>query len=252
MSALIQLDQVSVKFRIYHNPSPSLKDTFVNWFTGNKKLNDFRDFYALHEITLTINPGDRLGLIGLNGAGKSTLLKTISGIYKPHQGKISVTGRITPLMELGAGFDPEQTGRKNILLYGALLGFPPAVMKEKEKEIEEFSELGDFLDLPVKYYSSGMNSRLAFSIASITNSEILMIDEVFATGDGHFVDKSSKRIQHMVEKSSILIMVSHGLHHIRQLCNRVIYLEQGNIILDGEPNEVILHYHKKMASINNG
>ena len=249
MNTFIQLDQVSVKFRIYHNPSPSLKDTAVNLLTGNKKLNDFRDFFALHDITLKINPGERVGLIGLNGAGKSTLLKTISGIYRPHQGKISINGRITPLMELGAGFDPEQTGRKNIYLNGALLGFSPAEMQEKEREISEFSELDDFLDLPVKYYSSGMYGRLAFSIAAATEPEILMIDEVFATGDGHFVEKSTQRIQQMVEKSSILIVVSHAIGQIRRLCNRVIFLDHGNIINDGAPDVVIDQYMQKIASI---
>ncbi|HRJ55185.1 MAG TPA: ABC transporter ATP-binding protein [Anaerolineales bacterium] len=249
MSVYIKLDRVSVKFRIYHNPSPSLKDTAVNWVTGNKKLNDYRDFFALHEITLNINPGDRVGFVGLNGAGKSTLLKTISGIYKPHQGKISVVGRITPLMELGAGFDLEQTGRKNIFLNGALLGFSPAEMAEKEAKIAEFSELGDFLDLPVKYYSSGMYGRLAFSIATMTQPEILMIDEVFATGDGHFVEKSTQRIQQMVEKSSILIVVSHDSNQILRLCNRVILLDHGNIILDGDPQETIAQYKQKLASI---
>lgn len=250
MTPFIKLEKITVRFRIYHNPSPSLKDSFVNWFSGNRNLNDFRDFFALNEISLEINPGDRLGIVGLNGAGKSTLLKTISGIYKPHEGKISVKGRITPLMELGAGFDHEQTGRKNILLYGALLGFSPAIMKEKEAQIEKFSELGDFLDLPIKYYSSGMFGRLAFSIASFTDPEILMIDEVFATGDGHFVEKSSKRLHEMVEKSSILVVVSHNLEHIKRLCNRVIYLENGNVISDGQPNEIINHYKKNLDAIN--
>jgi ABC-type polysaccharide/polyol phosphate transport system ATPase subunit len=249
MTTYIQLDRVSVKFRIYHNPSPSLKDTFVNWITGNKKLNDFRDFFALHEVTLKINPGDRLGIVGLNGAGKSTLLKTISGIYKPHQGKISIIGRITPLMELGAGFDVEQTGWQNIYLNGALLGFSPAEMKEKEREIAEFSELGDFLDLPVKYYSSGMYGRLAFSIASMTEPEILMIDEVFATGDGHFVEKSTKKIEQMVEKSSILVVVSHNTDQIRRLCNRVIYLDHGKVINDGDTVSIIEQYEQKIVSI---
>jgi ABC-type polysaccharide/polyol phosphate transport system ATPase subunit len=248
MTTYIQLDRVSVKFRIYHNPSPSLKDTFVNWFTGNKKLNDFRDFFALHDLTLRINPGDKVGIVGMNGAGKSTLLKTISGIYKPHQGRISIGGRITPLMELGAGFDPEQTGRKNIYLNGALLGFSPDEMKEKEREITEFSELGDFLDLPVKYYSSGMYGRLAFSIATMTVPEILMIDEVFATGDGHFVEKSTQRIQEMVDKSSILIVVSHNIGQIQRLCNRVIFMDHGNIIADGDPETVIKQYQQNLAS----
>ncbi len=250
MNAFIQLEKISVKFRIYHNPNPSLKDTFVNWFMGNKKLDDYRDFYALDEVTLQINSGDRVGIVGLNGAGKSTLLKTISGIYRPHQGKIKIRGKVTPLMELGAGFDPEQTGRKNILLYGALLGFSPSIMKDKEKEIEEFSELGDFLDLPVKYYSSGMFGRLAFSIATMTEPEILMIDEVFSTGDGHFVEKSTNRIQKMVEESSILVVVSHNISHIRKLCNRVIYLDKGNILGDGSPEIVLEQYHQKILSIN--
>lgn len=249
MSALIQLEQVSVKFRIYHNPNPSLKDAAVNWISGKKKLNDYRDFFALHDINLTIRTEERVGFVGLNGAGKSTLLKTISGIYKPHQGRISVAGRITPLMELGAGFDPEQTGRKNIYLNGALLGFSPSAMMKKEKEIAEFSELGDFLDLPVKYYSSGMYGRLAFSIAAMSEPEILMIDEVFATGDGHFVEKSTRHIQHMVERSKILIVVSHDTRQIERLCNRVILLEQGNIVNDGKPEDVLKQYREKITGI---
>lgn len=249
MNTSIQLTQVSVRFRIYHNPNPSLKDWAVNIFSGRKKLNDHRDFYALQDINLNINGGDRVGIVGMNGAGKSTLLKTISGIYKPHQGRISVYGRITPLMELGAGFDSEQTGRKNIYLNGALLGYSPAEMQEKEAQILEFSELGDFLDLPVKYYSSGMYGRLAFSIAAMIDPEIMMIDEVFATGDGHFVEKSSQRIQTMVEKSNILIVVTHNMQQIERLCNRVIFLEHGKIIDDGTPADVIAHYRQKLSSI---
>lgn len=249
MSAYIKLERVSVKFRIYHNPSPSLKDFAVNWFTGHKKLNEVTEFYALNDINLTINPGDRVGLIGLNGAGKSTMLKTISGIYHPHQGEIIIIGRITPLMELGAGFDTEQTGRSNIYLNGALLGFSPAQMREKELAISEFSELGEFLDLPVKYYSSGMYGRLAFSIAAMTDPEILMIDEVFATGDGHFVEKSTQRIQQMVEKSTILLVVSHNIDQIRRLCNRVVFLDHGKIIDDGDPAAIIAQYQQKLATI---
>ena len=200
-------------------------------------------------MTLRVDPGDRVGVVGMNGAGKSTLLKTISGIYKPHEGRLSVRGRITPLMELGAGFDPEQSGWRNIYLNGALLGFSPAEMKEKEPEIADFSELGDFLNMPVKYYSSGMFGRLAFSIAAMTEPEILMIDEVFATGDGHFVEKSTKRIQSMVERSSILIVVSHSADHIKRLCNRVIYLSHGRIVNDGPPDGILKQYQKDMADI---
>ena len=249
MSAYIKLENISVRFKIYHNPSPSLKDIVVNMLTGNRNLNKVSGFYALDHLSLMINAGDRVGLIGMNGAGKSTLLKTISGIYHPHYGRLVVKGRVTPLMELGAGFDVEQSGRSNIYLNGALLGFSPAVMKKKEREIEEFSELGEFLDLPVKYYSSGMYGRLAFSIAAMTDPEILMIDEVFATGDGHFVEKSTKRVEQMVENSAILLVVSHNIEQIRRLCNRVIYLDHGKIIDDGDPERVIAGYQKKLMGV---
>jgi len=184
----------------------------------------------------------------LNGAGKSTLLKTIAGIYFPHKGKITVNGRMTPLMELGAGFDAEQTGRENIFLNGALLGFSPAEMKKKEQAIAEFSELGEFLDLPVKYYSSGMYGRLSFSIATMTEPEILLIDEVFATGDAHFVEKSSQRILHLVEQSQIVIIVSHNLEQIKKLCNRVIVMNKGEIIKDGDPEEMLAYYQATIVN----
>jgi ABC-type polysaccharide/polyol phosphate transport system ATPase subunit len=178
------------------------------------------------------------------------LLKTIAGIYSPHQGRIEVNGRITPLMELGAGFDPEQTGRENIYLNGTLLGFSPAEMKIKEPAIAEFSELGEFLDLPVKYYSSGMYGRLAFSIATMTEPEILLIDEVFATGDAHFVEKSSRRILQIVEQSQIVIIVSHSLEQIKNLCNRVIVMDKGVISNDGDPREMLAYYGENIIHIS--
>ena len=242
MKTFIKTENLSVKFRIYKNPNPSLKDLVVNRFFGEKHRDQYSEFFAVNNVNLTIESGDRLGIVGLNGAGKSTLLKTISGIYFPHQGSIRMNGRITPLMELGAGFDSEQTGYENIYLNGALLGFSPREMKEKERAIVEFSELGDFLDLPVKYYSSGMYGRLAFSIAAITEPEILLIDEVFATGDAHFVEKSSQRILQLVEKSQIVIIVSHNLDQIKKLCNRVIIMDKGIILKDGDPGEVLDFY----------
>src|SRR5688572_8041751 len=247
MKTLISMENISVKFRIYHNPIPSLKDFVVNQFIGKKNRNNFTEFFALHDISLEIKSGDRLGIIGLNGAGKSTLLKTIAGIYFPHQGRIAVNGRMTPLMELGAGFDPEQTGRENIFLNGALLGFSPAEMKEREQSILEFSELGEFIDLPVKYYSSGMYGRLAFSIATITEPEILLIDEVFATGDAYFVEKSSQRILHLVEKSQIVVIVSHNLGQIKNLCNRVIVMDKGTILKDGSSQETLDFYNDQVV-----
>jgi lipopolysaccharide transport system ATP-binding protein len=246
MTTFIRATDVSVKFRIYHNSVPSLKEVVINLF-NNKNRNKFTEFLAVNNVSLEIKSGDRLGIIGLNGAGKSTLLKTIAWIYTPHHGQIVVNGRITPLMELGAGFDPEQTGRDNIFLNGALLGFPPVEMKEKEKAILEFSELGEFIELPVKYYSSGMYGRLAFSIATMMEPEILLIDEVFATGDAHFVEKSTQRILQLVEQSQIVVIVSHHLDQIIQLCNRVIIMDKGVIIKDGTPQEMSEYYTKNIV-----
>jgi ABC-type polysaccharide/polyol phosphate transport system ATPase subunit len=248
MKTFIRSENVSVKFRIYHNSAPSLKDSVVNLLMGKKNRDNFTEFFAINHISLNIDSGERLGIIGLNGAGKSTLLKTIAGIYSPHQGRIVVNGRMTPLMELGAGFDAEQTGRDNIYLNGALLGFSPSEMKEKEQAILEFSELGEFIELPVKYYSSGMYGRLAFSIATITEPEILLIDEVFATGDAHFVEKSSQRILQLVEQSQIVIIVSHSLEQIKKLCNRVIIMDKGVILKDGDPREMSDYYTENIIN----
>jgi ABC-type polysaccharide/polyol phosphate transport system ATPase subunit len=242
MNTLIDLEDVSIKFRIYHNPIPSFKEFLVNRISGKKNRDDYTEFYGLNRITLNVKPGDRLGIIGMNGAGKSTLLKTIAGIYAPHQGRVRVQGRITPLMELGAGFDAEQTGRENIYLNGALLGFSPSEMKEKEQAIAEFSELNEFLDMPVKYYSSGMYGRLAFSIATMTQADILLIDEVFATGDAHFVEKSAQRILQLLEQSNIVVIVTHSLEQIKKLCNRAIVIEKGIVVNDGQPQEMIDYY----------
>ncbi|MBE0669169.1 MAG: ABC transporter ATP-binding protein [Anaerolineales bacterium] len=250
MKSYIQTDQLSVKFRIYKNRGLSLKEFIVNRMFGQGERDRYTEFFAVNNITLRIDSGDRLGIVGFNGAGKSTLLKTIAGIYFPHSGSIRINGRITPLMELGAGFDAEQTGRENIFLNGALLGFSPAEMKKKEQAIAEFSELGEFLNLPIKYYSSGMYGRLSFSIAAMTNPEILIIDEVFSTGDAHFVEKSSQRILQLVEQSQIVIIVSHNLEQIRNLCNRVIVMDKGVILKDGLPEETLGFYNDQVIHAN--
>ncbi|MCC6931979.1 MAG: ABC transporter ATP-binding protein [Deltaproteobacteria bacterium] len=248
MNNFIDLEAVNVKFKIYRNPTPSLKEWFLNRFSGNSNRDNVLEFYALNQINLKIEAGTRLGVLGLNGAGKSTLLKTIAGIYYPHQGKITISGRVTPLMELGAGFDAEQTGRENIYLNGSMLGFSPTEMKKRESAIEEFSELKDFLDLPVKYYSSGMYGRLAFSIATMTEPEILLIDEVFATGDAHFVEKSAKRILDLVERSQIVIIVTHNSQQIIKLCNRAIVLDKGRVVNDGNPIEMVNFYNQTLVN----
>lgn len=244
----IQLEKATIKFKIYRDPLPSLKDWATNRISGNKERDTYTEFFALNQIDLSVETGTRLGILGLNGAGKSTLLKTIAGIYSPHQGKVMVRGRLTPLMELGAGFDPNQTGRENIYLNGAMLGFSPTEMKKRELEIANFSELKEFLDLPVKYYSSGMYGRLAFSIATMTDPQILLIDEVFATGDAHFVEKSSRRILELVERSKAVLIVSHNIDQIEKLCNRVIVLHKGKIVNDGKPSEMIDFYLRELVN----
>jgi len=247
MTLPIQLEKVTIKFKIYRDPLPSLKDWATNHIFGHTERNTYTEFFALNQIDLNVEDGTRLGILGLNGAGKSTLLKTIAGIYHPHQGKIFVRGRLTPLMELGAGFDPNQTGRENIYLNGAMLGFSPSEMKKREQAIAEFSELKEFLDMPVKYYSSGMYGRLAFSIATMTEPQILLIDEVFATGDAHFVEKSSRRILDLVERSKAVLIVSHNLEQLEKLSNRIVVLHKGKIVNDGKPSEMIDYYMRELV-----
>jgi ABC-type polysaccharide/polyol phosphate transport system ATPase subunit len=248
MTLPIQLKKVTVKFKIYRDPLPSLKDWATNHLFGHVERNAYTEFFALNNIDLDVREGTRLGILGMNGAGKSTLLKTIAGIYHPHEGMITVRGRLTPLMELGAGFDPNQTGRENIYLNGAMLGFSPSEMKKRETSIAEFSELKDFLDLPVKYYSTGMYGRLAFSIATMTDPQILLIDEVFATGDAHFVEKSSRRILDLVERSKAVLIVSHNMEQIQKLCSRVVVLHKGKLVNDGKPSEMIDFYTRELVN----
>ncbi|MEI8133283.1 MAG: ABC transporter ATP-binding protein, partial [Leptolinea sp.] len=196
-------------------------------------------------INVNFQSGERVGIIGLNGAGKSTLLKTIAGIYPPHEGVIKISGLVTPMIELGAGFDMELSGLQNIYLNGAILGFSKDVMRNKEKEIVEFSELGDFINLPVKYYSSGMFSRLAFSIAVTSDPEILIVDEILAAGDAHFVQKATDRMQHLFRSSQIVLFVSHAIAQVATLCNRVVVMHHGEIVADGETAEMIELYKNK-------
>lgn len=248
MNTRIEIRDVSVKFRVYRDPTPSLKDTLLRKALRRPGHGEMFEFNALDRISLLIKGGDRLGIIGLNGAGKSTLLKTIAGIYYPHEGRVTICGRVTPLMELGAGFDVEQNGRENIYLNGAMLGYSPKSMREVERSIIDFSELGDFIGMPVKYYSSGMFARLAFSIATMTKPEILLIDEVLATGDAHFVPKAFRKISELIDISQIVLLVSHNLVEIQRFCNRVVVLHKGKIIHDGIPEQAVKYYVANIAS----
>lgn len=248
MSAEIIVKDASLRFRIYHNPSPGLKETVVRTFM-RKNLNHVTEFDALKNINLHLKGGDRVGLIGLNGAGKSTLLKMIVGIYPPHSGEVHVRGKITPMIELGTGFDHELSGRENIYLNGALIGRSYRQMKELEKKIIDFSELEDMIDLPIKYYSSGMHGRLAFSIGCIADPEILIIDEIFAAGDAHFVHKAEGRLNQLLDYSQIVLVVSHDLDQIQKLCSRAIVLHKGEIVAQGEPKEMSDYYMSEIVHL---
>ncbi len=237
----ISVENLSIKFRIYHDSSPSLKDYFANLFR-RKDQSAYSDFWAVKNVSFEINAGDRVGIIGHNGAGKSTLLKALCRIYESSDGSISVDGRLAPLLEIGAGFHPEFTGRENIYLNGAILGCTKKQLKEIEPEVIAFAELEEFIDTPVKYYSTGMYMRLAFSLATAMHADILILDEVFAGGDAAFMAKARARMHEMIDKANIMIMVSHDHELIKSLCNRVIWLDHGKLVADGSPEDIVERY----------
>lgn len=238
----IVVDNLSIKFRIYHDRSPSLKDYVASFFRRTNKPAAYADFWAVDGVSLEIGAGERVGIIGRNGAGKSTMLKALCRIYEPTRGRIRVNGRLAPLLEIGAGFHPEFTGRENIYLNGAILGCSKAQLREIEPEVIAFAELEEFIDMPVKYYSSGMYMRLAFSLATAMHPDILVLDEIFAGGDAAFVDKAKQRMYDLIDKANIMIMVSHDHHLITSLCNRAVWLDHGRVVADGAPEEVVGRY----------
>lgn len=240
MSSIV-VNNLSVKFRIYHDRSPSLKDYISSFFKYKQKAG-FSDFFAVKNVSFEIKQGERVGIVGHNGAGKSTLLKALCRIYEPSLGDLLIKGRIAPLLEIGAGFHPEFTGRENIYLNGAILGYNKQQLKMLEPEIIAFAELEEFIDTPVKYYSTGMYLRLAFSLATAVQPEILILDEMFAGGDAGFVQKATKRMEKVVDQAKIMVLVSHNTQLLRSFCNRVIWLDHGEIKQDGECNAVIDQY----------
>jgi ABC-type polysaccharide/polyol phosphate transport system ATPase subunit len=243
----IAIRNLTLKFRIYHDHSPSLKAAFADLFTG-KRANKYSDFYALNDISLLISSGERVGIIGHNGAGKSTLLKAICGVYDDPAGSVKVNGRIVPLLELGAGFHPEFTGKENIYFNGAILGHPRKELLAKEDEIIDFAEVREFIDTPVKYYSTGMYMRLAFSLATAMHPDILILDEIFAGGDASFLAKAKSRMLSIIDRANIMLMVSHDLELIKTLCNRAIMVERGHIIADGSAASVVAMYQESVAN----
>ena len=237
----IQVENLSIKFRIYHDRSPSLKEHFANLFKRNMQIS-YSDFWAVKNVSFKIKAGDRVGIVGHNGAGKSTLLKALCRVYESSDGQILVDGRVAPLLEIGAGFHPEFTGRENIYLNGSILGYSKQELKEIEPEVIDFAEIQEFIDTPVKYYSTGMYMRLAFSLATAMQPDILVLDEIFAGGDAAFMAKAKARMYGLIDKANIMIMVSHDHQLVKSLCNRVIWLDHGKLVADGAPEDVVNQY----------
>ncbi len=241
---MISIDKVSMKFNLGIEKEFSIKQAFVDFLSGKKKKKK-ESFWALKDVSMHINKGEVVGLIGSNGAGKSTLLKVVSGVMKPTKGKVTVNGVISPMIELGAGFDGNLTARENIYLNGAILGYSKAFINEKFDEIVEFSELRDFLEVPVKNFSSGMTAKLAFSIATIVNPEILIVDEILSVGDLKFQEKSKKKMMEMIKGGTTVLYVSHSLESIKALCTKVVWLEHGQVIKIGNVKEICDEYYKE-------
>lgn len=241
---IISVKDLGVKFHLSEQKVDNLKEYVIRIL---KRQMRYKEFWALREVSFQVKKGERVAILGLNGAGKSTLLKVIAGVLKATEGTVSRSGVLVPLLELGAGFDPQYTGAENIYLYGAMLGYSKAFLKEKYDEIVAFSELGDFIHVPVKNYSSGMRARLGFSIATLVEPDILILDEVLSVGDVKFRKKSEKRIKEMFAKGTTVLFVSHNLTQVRSLCTRAIWLEKGRIVEDGAVEEVAEHFEKKVA-----
>lgn len=240
---VLSVEHVGMRFNLSKEKVDSLKDYVLKSITRQMK---FDEFWALKDINFTLKKGDRIGILGTNGAGKSTLLKVIAGVFKPTEGKVVRNGRIVPLLELGAGFDKEYTGRENIYLYGAVLGYSKEFIDSKFEEIVKFSGLRKFLDVPLKNYSSGMKSRLGFSIATIVEPEILILDEVLSVGDAKFRKKSEKKILSMMDKGVTVLFVSHSLAQVQRICNKAMILEYGTIRNIGDVDEIAAEYENMM------
>lgn len=231
----ISVQNVTMSFQLNKEKVDNLKEYVIKLITH--KL-EYKKFHALNNITFDVKKGEHLAILGFNGAGKSTLLKAIVGVYKPTTGKIEKCGVIAPLLELGAGFDPNYSGKENIFLYGAILGYSREYIESKYDEIVEFSELGNFINVPLKNYSSGMKARLGFSIATAVEPDVLILDEVLSVGDAKFRTKSLKKVQSMFEKGVTVLFVSHSIDQVKAICDTAILLDHGNIIAQGDVDTV--------------
>ena len=241
VNKMIEVKNVSMRFRMSDQPLNSLKEVFTVFVKGKLRFNEF---LALDDVSFDVKKGETLGLIGRNGAGKSTTLKLISGILKPTKGEIIVRGNIVPMLELGAGFDLELTGRENIYLNGAILGYTEEYLKSKFDEIVDFAEIRDFIDMPIRNYSSGMMARLAFAIASVVQPEILIVDEILSVGDAAFQEKSLNRMKELMSGGATVLFVSHNIDKLEEMCDRVVWLEKGKVKKIGKAKKICDEYRK--------
>lgn len=243
---VVTVDNVSLKFKIDPNRANSLKEFCVRWLKRDLKS---EAFWALSGVSLEVEKGDVLGIIGHNGAGKSTLLKVISGIMKPTAGSVEAHGSIVPMLELGSGFDFELSGRENIYLNGAILGYSKPFLDSKYQQIVDFSELGGFIGAPLRTYSSGMLARLAFSVACVVEPEILIVDEILSVGDADFQEKSRARMMELMTGGTTVFFVSHSLEQIREMCNKVLWLEHGKVQAFGKAEKICEQYEGRACVI---
>jgi len=239
METIIQISDATIRFNIASERIDNIKEYFVKFFKGTLH---FKEFLALKNINFEVKRGESWGVVGNNGAGKSTLLKLICGIIAPDKGGIAVNGRISPILELGAGFDPNLTARENIFLQGALLGHSHKFMEERFNSIVEFSELHDFLEMPIKNYSTGMQARMAFSVATVVDPEILIVDEALSVGDAAFQRKCANRIREMLKGNTTFLFVSHSNTMVQELCQKAIWLRNGELVMTGNAGEVCEAY----------
>ncbi|QDY84367.1 ABC transporter ATP-binding protein [Paenibacillus polymyxa] len=241
---IVYIENISMCFNMTSEKITTFKEYLIKRF---KKQISYTEFWALKNVSFKINKGELFGVLGLNGAGKSTLLKVVAGVLKPTEGSVNVYGKMAPLIELGAGFDAELTARENIFLNGAVLGYSKREMKQKFKEIVDFAELEEFIDVPVKNYSSGMYARLGFAIATATTPDVLIVDEILSVGDFKFQQKCENKIKEMVESGTSVILVSHSIDQIRNLCSRGAILEKGRLIKVGDISDVCDFYYSKYS-----
>lgn len=245
----IKVDHVDLTFEVENEKIDTLKETFIRTLKRNKTKKI--KIHALKDISFEIFKGEKVGIIGYNGAGKSTLLNVITGIYPPDKGNVTTSGKISPLLSLGAGFDHNFSGRKNIILNGAVLGYDRDFLESKIDEIIDFSELGDYIDIPIKNYSSGMLAKLGFSIATSVDPDILIIDEILGVGDVNFQKKSADKIKSLMDGGTTVLLVSHSIPQIRELCDKAIWIKNGSIKSIGEVNKVCDEYLKDAEKASN-